>query len=141
MSAVRLHHVCRNLHVVENSLQLLSELVSTLHLQLGEHATFCIIRNRSALKKALRKVALIITFEDILVSKEPEDSYRLIQHSVNLGVSFLTDGSARVHMRLAQLTPLRPFFKLSSMNKEINSGAFSLLLTNDSKACEIDYVC
>lgn len=53
VGAVRPHHVCGNLHVVEHSLQLLSKLVPAFHLQLGEHTTFCIIRYRSALKKAL----------------------------------------------------------------------------------------
>lgn len=137
VGAVHLHHIRGNLHVVEHALQLLSELVSALHLQLGEHPTLCIVRYRSAVKKAFRKVVLVITFEDVLVCKESEDCYCLIKHSIDLGVSFLRNEiSVRVSRCWVQLTPLRPFFRLSSINNEINSGAFSFPLTNDSKACK-----
>jgi hypothetical protein len=89
MGAISMHHVRGNFHVVEHPLQLLGELVSTFHFQLGKHAPFCIVRYRSVLKKAFGKVALVIPFKHVLVCKEPEDCYGLIQHSVDLGIVFL----------------------------------------------------
>lgn len=89
MLSITLHGLGRNLHVVEHPLQPLCELVTTLNLQLRQHAMLRIIRNGSAIKQALGKVILIITLERVLFGNVSENRDRLVQDQVNLDVSFL----------------------------------------------------
>src|SRR6267378_2201647 len=71
MIAVRLHSVRGELHVMEHSFEFYGELEATLNFELGEHATLCVVRYRSVVKEALRKVSLIITFKGVLFGDEP----------------------------------------------------------------------
>jgi hypothetical protein len=64
-------------------------LEAALDLEPGEHATFCIIRDRSIEKKALRKVSLIISFKDILFCNKPEEGYSFIEDHLDFGIRFL----------------------------------------------------
>ena len=43
MFLVSFHMITRYLHIVEHALQLLRKLESTLDLELGQHASFCIV--------------------------------------------------------------------------------------------------
>ena len=76
--AVCLHGVRRQFHVMEHSLEFDCELETAFDFELGEHASFCIIRYRSVVKEALCKMSFIITFKDVLVCDEPEQADRLI---------------------------------------------------------------
>lgn len=98
-----------------------------------------IIRNRSAKKQTLGKVILVVTLERVLFSNVSENRDRLVQDHVNLDVCFLDSGSEQqINCKArCQPTPLRPFLRFSSINREINSGAFSLRLTKSSKACVV----
>ena len=51
--AVCLHGVRRQFHVMEHSLEFDRELETAFDFELGEHASFCIIRYRSVVKEAL----------------------------------------------------------------------------------------
>jgi hypothetical protein len=57
---------------VEHALQFDRELETALHLELGKHASFGIVRDRSVMKEALRQMGLIVSFEDVLLCDEPK---------------------------------------------------------------------
>ena len=69
---VRLHGVCGELHIMEHALEFYSELEATLNLELGEHATLRVIRDRSIVKESLCQMCFIITLKDVLFCDEPE---------------------------------------------------------------------
>lgn len=81
-------------------------------------------------------MTLIIALKDVLVCEIPEDGDSLVQNNIYLGIRFLYSVSSQAcrteYMILR--TPLRPFFKFSSMKRDMNSGAFSWRLMNVSKA-------
>ena len=68
MISICIHSLRRQTHIVEHALQLLSKLGATFYLQFRKHATFCVVRYRTAEQKPLREMALVIAFEDISVS-------------------------------------------------------------------------
>lgn len=78
----------------------------------------------------------VVAFECILLSDIPEDCDGLIECFVDFLVRFLQRVICiyRATRISAALTPLRPFFKFSSMNNEMNSGERVLRLMNDSNA-------
>lgn len=76
--AVCLHGVRGQFHVMEHALEFDRELEATLDFELGEHASFRIIRYRSFMKEALCKMGLIISLEDVLFRDKPEKADRFI---------------------------------------------------------------
>jgi hypothetical protein len=76
---------------MEHTLEFDRELEAAFDLELGKHASFRIIRNRSVMKKALGQMSLIISFEDVLLCDEPEQADRLIKDNLDFGIRFLGD--------------------------------------------------
>jgi hypothetical protein len=74
---------------MKHALKFHCELESALDLELGKHATFCIIRDRAIKKQALREVSFIISFKNILFCDKPEKGYGLIEDHLDFGVRFL----------------------------------------------------
>jgi hypothetical protein len=74
---------------MEHTLEFDSKLKATFDLELGQHASLCIIRYRSVVKEALREVSLIISFEDILLCDEPEQADCFIEDDFYFGIGFL----------------------------------------------------
>jgi hypothetical protein len=93
---VSLHGVRGELHVVEHALEFHSELEATLNLELGEHATLRIIRDRSVVKEALCEMRFIITLEDILLCDEPKQGDSFIEDDLDFGICFLRAWSEKV---------------------------------------------
>jgi hypothetical protein len=93
---VSLHGVRGELHVVEHALEFHGELEAALNLELGKHATLCIIRDRSIVEKALREMGFIITLKDILFCDEPEQGDCLIEDELDFGICFLSVWSEKV---------------------------------------------
>jgi hypothetical protein len=75
---------------MEHTFQLLSELESALHLQLGQHAFFCIIRYRATRKKTLCKMPLVILLKDVFIGDESEDGDSFVKYDVDFVVRFLS---------------------------------------------------
>lgn len=96
MVPVSLHGVRGELHVVEHALEFHSELEATLNLELGEHATLRIIRDRSVVKEALCEMGFIITLKDILFCDEPEQGDCFIEDEFDFGICFLRVWSEKV---------------------------------------------
>jgi len=86
---VRLHGVRGELHVVEHALEFYSELEATLNLELGEHATLRVIRDRSVVKEALCQMSFIITLKDVLFCDEPEQGDGFIEDNFDFSICFL----------------------------------------------------
>jgi hypothetical protein len=74
---------------VEHTLEFDRELEAALDLELGKHASFRIIRDRSVMKEALRQMGLVISFEDILLCDEPKQADSLIEDNLNFDIRFL----------------------------------------------------
>jgi hypothetical protein len=74
---------------MEHALKFHCELEAALDLELGEHATFCIVGDRATKKQALREVSFIISFKDILFCDKPEKGYSFIEDHLDFGVRFL----------------------------------------------------
>jgi hypothetical protein len=87
--AVCLHGVRGELHVVEHALEFHSELKATLNLELGEHSTLCVIRDRSVVKEALCEMGFIITLKDILFCDEPEQGDGFVEDDFDFSIRFL----------------------------------------------------
>jgi hypothetical protein len=74
---------------VEHTLEFDRELEAAFDLELGKHASFRIIRNRTVVKEALRQMGLIIPFEDVLLCDEPKQADGFIEDNLNFGIRFL----------------------------------------------------
>lgn len=73
-------------------------------------------------------MSLVVPLKDVLVDDEPEENDGLVQYGVDLLVGFLCVqrtplGRPKpvIDVEAVGLTPLRPFFRFSSMNNEMNS--------------------
>ena len=89
MIPVCFHGVRGEFHVVEHALEFYSELEATLNLELGEHATLCVIRDRSVVKEALCQMSFIITLKDVLLCDEPEQGDSFIEDGLDFSICFL----------------------------------------------------
>ena len=98
MIPVRLHGIRGELHVVEHALEFHSELEATLNLELGEHATLRVIRDRSIMKEALCEMGFIITLKDILFCDEPEQGDGFIEDDFDFSICFLRARSETVRV-------------------------------------------
>ena len=72
MIAVCPHGVRRQFHVMEHTLEFDRELEATFDFELGEHASFRIIRHRPVVEEALCEMSLIISLEDVLFCDKPK---------------------------------------------------------------------
>lgn len=84
-------------------------------------------------------MALVISFKDIFVDDESEQYDRLLQNGLDLVVRFLQTRAISLYLSgqpKLELTPLRPFLRLSSMNSDVYSCAFGLTLMKLWKACK-----
>ena len=61
------HHVLRELHVSKHRFELGRELVAALCLEFGDERALGVVGYRSAAKKTLRQVLLVVLLEDILL--------------------------------------------------------------------------
>ena len=125
----------RHFHVIEHSLHFLRELYTTFHFELRKHTAFCVVRNRSTIKKTFREMTFVIAFKNVLFAYVPENDDSFVKNNINFGVSFL-EFSQQTNKRREQinLTPLSPRFRWSSINSEIYSEDFSLRLIKFEKA-------
>jgi hypothetical protein len=74
---------------VEHALEFDGELEAAFDLELGKHASFRIIRDRSVKKEALRQMGLIVSFEDVLLCDKPKQADGFIEDNLNFGIRFL----------------------------------------------------
>jgi hypothetical protein len=74
---------------VEHTLQFDSELEAAFDFELGKHASFRIIGDRSVVKQSLRQMGLIISFEDVLFCDKSEQGDGFIEDNLHLGIGFL----------------------------------------------------
>lgn len=71
---------------MEHAFQFRCELVAAFYFQLGEHAPFRVVRNRTSKEKTLREMALVVAFEYVLLRDVSEDRDRLVENDFNLSV-------------------------------------------------------
>jgi hypothetical protein len=64
---------------VEHTLEFDRELKAAFDLELGKHASFRVIRDRSVMKEALCQMGLIISFEHVLLCDEPKQADSFIE--------------------------------------------------------------
>lgn len=95
MSSVCLHSLARYLHVVEHTLQLLSELETTLDLELCKHTALCIVRNRATKEESLGEVAFVVTLENVFLGDVSEDGDRFFKDSLDFNIGFLSHKSMK----------------------------------------------
>ena len=74
---------------MEHALEFDGKLEAAFDLELGKHASFCIIRNRSVKKEALRQMGLIISFEDVLLCDEPKQTDGFFEDNLDFCIRFL----------------------------------------------------
>lgn len=87
---------------MEHALQLLRELVPTLHFELCEHAPLGIVGHGSPVQQPLREVPLVVPLKDVLVREETKDGDRLVKDVIYFCVRFLLSrltGQARKKTR------------------------------------------
>lgn len=81
--------ICGYSHVVEHALHLLGKLDTAFYLELGQHATLCIVRDGPTLEEAFGEVSFVVPFKYVLFQDEAEDRYSLVQNDVDFFFAFL----------------------------------------------------
>ena len=74
---------------MEHTLEFDRELEAAFDLELGKHASFRIIRDRSVMKETLCKVGFVISFEHVLLRDVPKQADGFIENNLDFGIRFL----------------------------------------------------
>ena len=74
---------------MEHTLELDRKLEAAFDLELGKHASFRVIRDRSVMKEALCQMGFIISFEYVLLCDEPKQADGFIEDDLDFGIRFL----------------------------------------------------
>ena len=141
MLSITFHMVRWYFDIIEHTLQFLSEMEAHLNFELGKHTSFSIVWYWTVSEKSFSEMSLVVSLKDVLVSNVTEDGNGFIQYGINFLVRFLRTKATWTSALITKykttcqaLTPLRPFFRFSSINRDIYSGARLFRFMNVSKA-------